>query len=121
MKDLITEQHYDAATTYNIGDVVRYTLHQLMLLLKIETNVSPDSDATVGKLIAQGDTGAVLTTRGDIIKQDALNQQDYQLVFGSVLTTDGTDPIWSNAEGKKCLLCCKLWFRLKSRFTIFTF
>ena len=28
------------------------------------------------ELIAQGDTGAVLTTRGDLLVQDALKQKD---------------------------------------------
>ena len=36
-----------------------------------QTNVTPGTDGTVWQLIAQGDTGAVLTTRGDIIVQDA--------------------------------------------------
>ena len=54
-----------------------------------------------GKLVAQGDSGAVLTTRGDLIKtRRNTQQQDCNGVSGSVLTTDGTDPIWSNAEGK---------------------
>ena len=52
-------------------------------------------------IIAQGDTGAVLTTRGDIIIQGASHQQRLPIgIVGSVLTTDGTDPSWSNAEGK---------------------
>ena len=64
-------------------------------------NVSPDSDATSWQVVAQGDTGAVLSTRGDLIKQGAAASERLPIgTVGSVLTTDGTDPIWSNAEGK---------------------
>ena len=52
-----------------------------------------------GKLIAQGDTGAVMSSRGDLTKQGAFKPERLAIgVRGSVLTTDGTDPIWSNAE-----------------------
>ena len=36
-----------------------------------QINVTPGSDGTVWQLMAQGDTGAVMNTRGDIIVQDA--------------------------------------------------
>src|SRR6056300_257677 len=62
---------YNSATSYNIGDVVRYTSSSYVQLKDRQTNVTPDSDGTVWQLIAQGDTGALLTTRGDILIQDA--------------------------------------------------
>ena len=63
-------------------------------------NVSPDSDGTKWQLIAQGDSAAVLSTRGDIIKQGASQAEALNIgTVGSVLTTDGTDPTWSAPEG----------------------
>ena len=91
---------YDSATTYNIGDVVRYTSSTYVLIKDRVSNVQPDTDATSWQLIAQGDSGAVLSTRGDLIKQGAAQSERLAIgIRGSVLTTDGTDPIWSNAEG----------------------
>jgi hypothetical protein len=91
---------YSAATTYNIGDVVRYVSSSYVMLKDRQINVTPGTDGTVWQLIAQGDTGAVLTTRGDIIYQDASQTTRLPIgVVGSVLTTDGTEPVWSNAEG----------------------
>ena len=46
-----------------------------------QTNVTPDSDGTVWQLIAQGDSGAVMNTRGDMLIQDALKLKISQLVF----------------------------------------
>ena len=95
---------YDAATTYNIGDVVRYTSSSYVMLKDRQVNVTPGSDGTVWQLIAQGSETAVLSTRGDIIVQDATQSARLAIgTVGSVLTTDGTDPIWSNAEGKNVI------------------
>src|SRR5210317_2009483 len=95
---------YSAATTYNIGDTVRLTSTTYVAIQDRILNVSPDSDATKWQVVAQGDTGAVLSTRGDLIKQGAAASERLPIgVVGSVLTTDGTDPIWSNAEGANVL------------------
>jgi len=92
---------YDATATYNIGDVVRLTSSTYVAIQDRINNVSPDSDGAKWQLIAQGDSGAVLNTRGDLIKQGAATSERLAIgSVGSVLTTDGTDPIWSNAEGK---------------------
>ena len=92
---------YDAATTYNIGDVVRQGSSTYVMLKDRQINVTPGSDGTVWQLIAQGDTNSVLNTRGDLVVQDATQTTRLPIgVSGSVLTTDGTDPVWSNAEGK---------------------
>src|SRR5210317_1986312 len=92
---------YSAATTYNIGDVVRLVSTSYVAIQDRILNVSPDSDATKWQVVAQGDTGAVLNTRGDIIVQGAAASERLPIgVVGAVLTTDGTDPIWSNAEGR---------------------
>jgi len=92
---------YSSSTTYNISDVVRYVSSTYVMLKDRQINVTPGTDGTVWQLMAQGDTGAVLSTRGDIIVQDASQSTRLPIgTVGSVLTTDGTDPIWSNAEGK---------------------
>jgi len=92
---------YDSATTYNIGDVVRYISSSYVMLKDRQQNVTPGSDVTVWQLIAQGDTGAVTNTRGDLIYNDGATTDRLPIgVVGSVLTTDGTDPIWSSAEGR---------------------
>jgi len=95
---------YSAVTTYNIGDVVRYITSTYVMLKDRQINVTPGTDGTVWQLIAQGDTGAVLTTRGDLLYQDASSTTRLPIgVVGSVLTTDGTEPSWSNAEGKNVI------------------
>jgi len=95
---------YSASTTYNIGDVVRFTASTYIMLKDRQINVEPGTDGTTWQLIAQGDTGAVLSTRGDIIIQDASQATRLPIgTVGSVLTTDGTDPSWSNAEGKNVI------------------
>ena len=91
---------YSVSTTYNIGDVVRYVSSTYVMLKDRQINVTPGTDGTVWQLLAQGDTGAVLSTRGDIIIQGASTSERLPIgIVGSVLTTDGTDPSWSNAEG----------------------
>jgi hypothetical protein len=91
---------YSASTTYNIGDVVRHVSSTYVMLKDRQTNVTPGTDATVWQLIAQGDTGAVLSTRGDLIVQGASISERLAIgTSGAVLTTDGTDPSWSNPEG----------------------
>src|SRR6056300_758654 len=91
---------YSAATSYNIGDVVRYVSSTYVQLKDRQINVTPGTDGTVWALIAQGDTGAVLTTRGDLIYQDATQSARLPIgVVGSVLTTNGTQPSWSAPEG----------------------
>ena len=95
---------YDSATTYNIGDVVRLTSTTYVAIQDRITNVSPDSDGAKWQIVAQGDSGAVLSTRGDIIRQGAAATERLPVgVAGSVLTTDGTDTTWSTPQGKNVL------------------
>ena len=92
---------YNGASSYNIGDVVRYTSSTYVMLKDRQSGVTPGTDGTVWQLLAQGDTGSTLSTRGDLLRQTA-SQTDRLAIgtSGSVLTTDGLDPIWSNADGK---------------------
>jgi len=91
---------YSSSTTYNIGDVVRLTATSYVAIQDRILNVSPDSDAAKWQVVAQGDSGAVLSTRGDIIKQGAAAAERLPIgPAGSVLTTNGTEPSWSNPDG----------------------
>jgi hypothetical protein len=107
--DLVTtgfkyQSTYNSATTYLIGEVVRYVSSSYVMIKDRQLNVEPGTDATVWQLLAQGDTGAVLTTRGDLLYQDATQTSRLPIgVVGSVLTTDGLEPVWSNAEGANVL------------------
>ena len=92
---------YNASSYYNIGEVVRYQSSSYVMKKDQQQNVTPGTDGDTWEVIAQGDTGSVLTTRGDIVVQTASQTDRLAIgVPGSVLTTDGTDPIWGNAEGK---------------------
>ena len=92
---------FNSATLYNVGDVVRYVSSSYVMLKDRQTNITPGTDATVWQLIAQGDSGAVTNTRGDMIFNNGSASTRLAIgTVGSVLTTDGTDPVWSNAEGK---------------------
>jgi hypothetical protein len=95
---------YSSVTTYNIGDVVRYTNSSYLQLKDRQTNVEPGTDATVWQTIAEGDPTSVTQDRGDLIYRDATQSARLPIgVSGSVLTTDGIDPIWSNAEGRNVI------------------
>jgi len=91
---------YNSSTEYLIGQVVRQGSSTYVMLKDRQTNVTPGTDGTVWQLIAQGDSGAVLSTRGDLLIQDASQTTRLPIgTVGSVLTTDGTDPSWSAPEG----------------------
>ena len=95
---------YDAATAYNIGDVVRYSSNSYIQLKDQQTNVTPGSDATVWTILAQGDTAAVLTTRGDILFESSGGVSRLPIGMpGSVLASDGLDVKWSDISGKNIL------------------
>jgi len=95
---------YSNSTTYNIGDVVRLTSTTYVAIQDRILNVSPDSDGAKWQIMAQGDSGAVLSTRGDIIRQGAAATERLPVgPSGTVLTTDGTDTVWSTTESKNVL------------------
>jgi len=90
---------YSAVTSYLIGEVVEYSSSSYVAIVDIILGVTPGTDAAKWQLIAQGSTTNVLTTRGDIIVRDATQTTRLPIgVAGSVLSTDGEDVIWSNAE-----------------------
>ena len=95
---------YNAATIYNIGDVVRLTATTYVAIQDRVVNVSPDSDGTKWQIVAQGDSGAVLSTRGDLLIQGAAASQRLPMGLpGGILTNDGTDILWSGISGGNVL------------------
>ena len=95
---------FDATTSYNINDSVRYVSSSYIMLKDRNVGTTPGTDATTWELVNQGDTGAVLETRGDLIYQDASGSARLPIgVSGSVLTTDGTEPSWSAPEGSNVI------------------
>src|SRR6056300_940515 len=100
VEGLSYQGEYSNSTTYLIGQVVRYVSSTYVQLKDRQVNVTPGTDGTVWQVLAQGDTGAVLSTRGDLIVQGSSISERLPIgIRGSVLTTDGTDPSWSNPEG----------------------
>jgi hypothetical protein len=94
------EGTYSAGTTYQVGDVVEFSSSSYVAISDRILGVTPGTDATKWQLLAQGSTTNVLTTRGDIVVRDATQTTRLPIgVAGSFLTTDGTDVLWSNAEG----------------------
>jgi len=95
---------YTSLTTYEVGDVVRHTSSSYVNLKDQVLNVEPGTDGLTWQAIAQGDTGAVMTARGDLIRQDAGGTARLPLGLpGAVLTNDGDDAIWSGISGKNVL------------------
>jgi len=92
---------YSSITTYYINHIVEYTSTSYVAVASGFSNVTPGTDATKWAVLAEGDQGAVMTTRGDMIRRNSSGIAARLAIgsVGSVLTTDGNDPIWSNAEG----------------------
>ena len=86
---------YNAGTSYLIGEVVSYASTAYVQLQDRVTGVTPGTDAARWDILSQGDSAAVLTTRGDIIIRDSSQQNRLPLgVSGAYLQSDGTDVSW---------------------------
>ena len=95
---------YSNSTTYEVGDVVRYSSNSYVNLKDQQLNIQPGSDATVWSIVAQGDTAAVLTTRGDMITQNDGGVARLPIGLpGSFLTNDGSDIVWSGTSAGNVL------------------
>ena len=95
---------WSSLTTYEVGDTVRYSSNSYTCLKDQQLNILPGSDATVWAIVAQGDTAAVLTTRGDMIVENAGGVGRLPLGLpGSFLTNDGEDIQWSTPSGGNVL------------------
>lgn len=89
---------YSGATTYYKGHVVEYSTSTWVAIQHNVYNVTPGSDATKWQLMAQGDSAAVMTTRGDIIVRNVSAAARLGLgPEGSLLMSNGVDVMWSEA------------------------
>ena len=88
---------WSGATTYKINDVVEYAQSSYISLVDDNLNVTPGTDPSKWNLVAQGDSNAVLTTRGDIIIRDATQTTRLPIgPAGSFLTSNGSEPVWGH-------------------------
>jgi hypothetical protein len=86
---------WSGGSTYHRGDVVRYTTSSYVAISTITTNNQPDISAGQWGILAQGDTAAVLSQRGDLLTRDS--SAAVRLGIGSegtVLKSNGSDPLW---------------------------
>jgi len=88
---------YNAATEYEIGDVVEYAQSSYISTSSDNVGNTPTSGAPNWNLVAQGDSNAVLTTRGDLLTRDATQSTRLPIgPAGSFLYSDGTDIKWGH-------------------------
>jgi len=88
---------FSLATTYQIHDVVEYAQSSYISIAEDNLGNVPSSSPAYWELVAQGDSNAVMTTRGDIIIRDATQAQRLPIgPAGSFLYSDGTEPKWGH-------------------------
>jgi len=88
---------WDIATEYEIGDVVEYAQSSYVSLTSDNIGNTPSDGAPDWNLMAQGDSNAVITTRGDILTRDATQAVRLPIgPAGSFLTSNGTDITWGH-------------------------
>ena len=88
---------WSGSTTYKINDVVEYAQSSYISLTDTNLNRTPTTSPSYWDLVAQGDSNAVITTRGDILTRDATQAVRLPIgPAGSFLTSDGTDLTWGH-------------------------
>jgi len=88
---------YNASSEYEIGDVVEYAQSSYVSLVADNIGNTPSDGAPNWSLMAQGDSNAVLTTRGDILTRDGTQAVRLPIgPSGSFLYSDGTDVKWGH-------------------------
>ena len=91
------EGSWSNLTEYKINDVVEYSQSSYISLTDDNQNNVPGSSPSNWSLLAQGDSNAVLTTRGDIIFRDATQTTRLGIgPAGSFLVSDGNEPKWGH-------------------------
>ena len=84
------------STIYLLDDVIEYAQSSYICILG-NSNQLPTDGAPYWELVAQGDSNAVLTTRGDIIIRTATQVERLPLgPAGSFLYSDGFDVKWGH-------------------------
>jgi len=94
---------YDSGTTYNIGDVVRYSGTSYVQLKDRQQGVTPGTDATVWEAMAVGSETNVMSESGDMIINNASGSPTRLDLgpAGAILTSNGTIPEWRYDEGSR--------------------
>ena len=88
---------FSLITTYQIHDVVEYAQSSYISIAEDNLGNVPSSSPAYWELVAQGDSNAVLTTRGDIIVRDATQTTRLPVgPAGSFLTSNGNEPVWGH-------------------------
>ena len=94
---------YNAATAYYKGDVVAYSGSSYVSVAHNHTNGTPGISAN-WEILAQGDETNVLQERGDIVVRGSGGSARLDLGLpGTVLTSNGTDVLWSTSDGGNVL------------------
>jgi len=88
---------YSISTTYQKGDLVEYAQSSYISIAEDNVGNTPGSSPAYWELIAQGDTNAVHTTRGDIAFRDSTAVTRLPIgPAGSFLYSDGNEPKWGH-------------------------
>ena len=87
---------WSSANTYILDDVVEYAQSSYICILGSQNQI-PSDGAPYWELVAQGDSNAVLTTRGDIIIRSETQVERLPIgPAGSFLYSDGVDVKWGH-------------------------
>ena len=82
---------------YQIGDIVEYQLSSYVSITTDNFSNVPATTPSEWQLLAQGDTNAVHTTRGDIAFRDSTQVTRLPIgPAGSFLYSDGNEPKWGH-------------------------
>ena len=91
------EGSWNNLTFYKINDVIEYNQSSYISLTDNNQNNVPGSSPANWGLVAQGDTNAVHTTRGDIAFRDASAVTRLPIgPAGAFLYSDGNEPKWGH-------------------------
>ena len=95
-------------TTYRLDDVVEYATSSYICVQAHNVSqvsgdsVTPGFDVNYWQLMSQGDSNAVITTRGDMIFRDATQTTRLPIgPSGSFLISSGNEPRWGNLTPQK--------------------
>jgi len=95
--------NWSNTTEYKLDDVVEYATSSYICVQAHNSAqdagsaIIPGSDVAYWQLMSQGDSNAVLTTRGDIIIRDATQTTRLGIgPAGSFLTSNGDEPVWGH-------------------------
>ena len=95
--------NWSNTTEYKLDDVVEYATSSYVCVQAHNSAqdagsaIIPGSDVSYWQLMSQGDSNAVVTTRGDMIYRNASNVTRLGIgPAGSFLTSNGNEPVWGH-------------------------